>query len=309
MGPWVHGGWAGGRGDMLGDVRFDAATSEFYREHIELPFFRALLKGDGNHGLPEAYMFETGTNQWRRFGAWPPAATVSRSLYFHADGKLSFEPPTGATPDALDEYVSDPRKPVPFIPGLVSGMAQRYMVDDQRFAARRPDVLVYQTVPLEEDVTIAGPIVPTLHVSTTGTDADWIVKVIDVYPDRFPDEKGNVNNMLGGYQQLVRGEVMRGKFRNSLEKPEPFKPGAPTKVEFTVSDTFHTFRRGHRVMVHVQSTWFPLVDRNPQKFMNIYEATEADFQRATQRVYRSKAMPSAVRVGVLGREPRMSDGR
>ncbi|MGH9163023.1 MAG: CocE/NonD family hydrolase [Vicinamibacteraceae bacterium] len=299
MGPWVHGGWARGKGDELGDVRFDSATSTFYQERIELPFFNALLKGDGKHGLPEAYVFETGTNQWRRFDAWPPKEKTTRTLYLQADGGLSFDARADAGPDAFDEYISDPEKPVPFIPGVAPGMAQRYMVDDQRFAARRPDVLVYQTEPLQTDVTITGPMVPSLHVSTSGTDADWIVKLIDVYPDRYPDKDGAVENTMGAYQQLVRGEVIRGKFRNSLEKPEPLTPGKPTKVEFTVSDTFHTFRRGHRIMIQIQSTWFPLIDINPQKFMNIFQARDADFQKATQRIYRSKAMPSSVEVGVL----------
>jgi hypothetical protein len=299
MGPWVHGGWGfGGDGDALGDVRFDAKTAEFYRENIELPFFNYFLKDKGTLDLPEAYVFETGTNRWRKFDAWPPKNTTTKSLYLHANGTLSFEPPAEKG-DAFDEYTSDPGKPVPFIPGIAAGMAPRYMVDDQRFAARRPDVLVYQTAPLEEDVTIAGPLVPSLFVSTTGTDSDWVVKLIDVYPDRFPDEKGSVNNTLGGYQQLVRGEVIRGKFRNSLEKPEAFTPDQPTKVEWSVSDTFHTFRRGHHIMIQIQSTWFPLVDINPQKFLNINEATEADFQKAAQRVYHSTSMPSQVKVGLL----------
>jgi uncharacterized protein len=246
-------------------------------------------------------VFETGVNQWRQFEVWPPQNTVTKSLYLHANGKLSFEPPAADGTTDFNEFVSDPKKPVPFIPGLAAGMAQRYMVDDQRFAARRPDVLVYQTDVLDEDITFAGPIIPSLHVSTTGTDSDWIVKLVDVFPDRFPDERGSVNNMFGGYQQLVRGEVMRGKFRNSLEVAEPFTPGKPTKVEFIVPDTFHTFRRGHRIMIQVQSTWFPLININPQKFLNINQATEADFQTATQRVYRSRSLPSAVKVGVLRR--------
>jgi hypothetical protein len=297
----VHGGWSRDKGNSLGDARFDAPTAEFYREHIELPFFDYFLKDKGKQELPEAYVFETGSNHWRKFDAWPPKTTVPRSLYFGSGGKLSFDAPASDAQGDFDEYASDPAKPVPFIPGLSPGMAQRYMVDDQRFAARRPDVLVYQSSVLESDLTLAGPIVPSLHVSTTGTDSDWIIKLIDVYPDRFPDGKGNVNNTLGGYQQLVRGEVMRGKFRNSLEKPEPFAPGKPTKVEFTVPDTFHTFRRGHRIMVQVQSTWFPLININPQKFLNINEASPADFQKATQRLYRSRSLPSSVKVGVLPR--------
>jgi uncharacterized protein len=299
MGPWVHGGWASGKGDLLGDVRFDAPTAEFYREHIELPFFNYFLKDKGKQDLPEAYLFETGTNQWRRFDSWPPKSAVPKLLYLNVGGKLSFNPPGAKGQTDFDEYVSDPKKPVPFMPGISPGMAQRYMVDDQRFAARRTDVLVFQTDVLEEDLTLAGPITPSLHVSTTGTDSDWIVKLVDVYPDRFPDEKGATDNSLGAYQQLVRGEVMRGKFRNSLEKPEPFVPSQPTRVEFSVPDTFHTFRRGHRIMVQIQSSWFPLININPQKFMNINEATETDFQSAIQRVYRSPNLPSAIKVFTL----------
>ena len=298
MGPWVHGGWAGGPGDVLGDARFDAKTAEFYRENIELAFFNFFLKDKGKNELPEAYVFETGANQWRKFDAWPPKQTVAKSIYLQAGGKLSFDSPATDAND-FDEYISDPKKPVPLTPGIAGGMAQRYMTDDQRHAARRPDVLVYQSDVLEDDVTIAGPITPSLHVSTTGTDCDWIVKVIDVYPDRFPDDKGSLNNTLGGYQQLVRGEIIRGKFRNSLETPEPFVPGKPTKVEWVVSDTLHTFRRGHRIMIQIHSTWFPFADLNPGKFMNINEATEADFQKTTQRVYHSKSLPSAVKVGIL----------
>jgi uncharacterized protein len=303
MGPWIHGGWAREKGDLLGDVRFDAPTAEFYREQIELPFFNFFLKEKGKQVLPEAYVFETGTNQWRKFDAWPPKGASAKALYLHAHGKLSFDPPSADSQNEYDEYVSDPKKPVPYIPGHSSGMATRYMVDDQRFASRRPDVLSYQTEVLEENVTIAGPIIPQLHVSTTGTDSDWIVKLIDVYPDRFPDAKGSVNNTIGGYEQLVRGEVMRGKFRNTLDKPEPFSPGKATKVEFIVSDTFHTFRRGHRIMVQIQSTWFPLINLNPQKFININEAVDADFTKATQRVYRSRSLPSSLKVNVLPRAP------
>ena len=298
MGPWVHGGWARSDGDRLGDVRFDAKTAEFYRERIELPFFNAFLKDKGPPDLPEAYVFETGTNQWRLMDAWPPPAAAPRALYLREGGRLAFDPPTAAG-DAFDEYVSDPARPVPYFPGISSGMAQRYMVDDQRFAARRTDVLVYQTDVLEEDVTVAGPVTASLTVSTTGTDADWVVKVVDVYPDRVADEKGSTDNTLGGYQQLVRGDVIRGKFRNGFEQPEPFTPGEPTLVEFRLEDVLHTFRRGHRVMVQVQSSWFPLIDRNPQTFMRISDATEADFQKATHRVYRSAARPSRLTVGIV----------
>jgi len=301
MGPWVHGGWARGTGDSLGDVRFDGNQSEWYREHVELPFFDYYLKDEGAMTLPEATVFETGTNQWKRFDVWPPATTETRSLYLHPNGTLSFEPPSSDAAPGYDEYVSDPKHPVPLTPGIYRGMERRYMVEDQRHAARRPDVLVYQTDVLAEDITFAGPIWPSLSVSTTGTDQDFVVKLIDVYPSRYPDATGDVLNSLGDYQQLVRGEVIRGKFRNSLEKPEPFVPGEPAKVEWEVSDIFHTFRRGHRIMVQVQSTWFPLIDINPGKFINIFQAREADFQKTTQRVYHTKALPSSVRVGVLPR--------
>ena len=299
MGPWIHGGWAGNDGDRLGDVRFDDKTSEFYRANIELAFFNHFLKDKGENDLPEAYVFETGTNQWRKFDVWPPRETQSKSLYLQAGGTLSFDPPATNGAADYDEYVSDPRKPVPFVPYIAPTMPVEYMVDDQRMAGRRPDVLVYQSDVLEEDVTLAGPLTPSLQASTTGTDCDWIVKLIDVYPDRYPDKEGKTDNTLGGMQQLVRGEILRGKFRHSLEKPEPFEPGKPTKVEFKVSDIFHTFRRGHRIMVQIESTWFPFADINPGKFMDIYQATEADFQKTTQRVYHSKSLPSAVQVGVL----------
>ena len=196
--------------------------------------------------------------------------------------------------------MSDPAKPVPFIDKIAIGMTREYMIEDQRFAARRPDVLVYQTDPLEEDLTIAGPIEVELHVSTSGTDSDWIVKLIDVYPDDYPDPNPNPTGVrMGGYQQLVRGDVMRGKFRNSFEKPEPFVPNQPAAVKFTLPDVCHTFRTGHRLMVQVQSTWFPLVDRNPQTFVDIYTAKESDFRKATQRVYHTRELASRVNVLVM----------
>jgi putative CocE/NonD family hydrolase len=247
--------------------------------------------------LPEAYLFETGRNQWRQCDSWPPKEAAQKMLYLHAGGKLSFNPPA-ETRAAFDEYISDPAKPVPFIGWQSTGMPREYMVADQRFASSRTDVLVYESEALEGDVTIAGPLRPSLYVSTTGTDSDWVVKVIDVYPGNHPDDPKSPVRM-GGYQQLVRGEPMRGKFRNSFEKPEPFKPGEVTKVEFTMPGVYHTFRSGHRIMVHIQSSWFPLADRNPQKFVDIYSAAPADFQKATQRVYRGKPYSSAVGLNVL----------
>jgi hypothetical protein len=299
MGPWKHGGWAGGDGAALGAVNFNSKTSAFYREQIELPFFEHHLKGKGELKQPEAWMFETGTNQWRRHERWPPAAVAPKSLYFRAGGRLAFDPPAESG-TAFDEYMSDPDRPVPYIDGIGVAMAAEYMVADQRFAARRPDVLVYQSDVLENDVTLAGPLAAELHVSTTGSDSDWIVKLIDVYPSDFPDPNPNPSGVrMGGYQQLVRGDVMRGKFRKSLERPEPFTPGEPAEVDFTLADAYHTFRTGHRIMVQVQSTWFPLVDRNPQTFVDIYQAKPTDFQKATQRVYRSRELPSRLTAPVL----------
>jgi uncharacterized protein len=308
MGPWPHGGWARSPGEALGKVRFGQATSQFYQEKIELPFFRDLLKEGSDPKLPEAYVFETGRDEWQALDAWPPRETRSVSLYFSAKGRLVREAPAEAG-DAFDEYVSDPTKPVPYIEDVNIGMQREYMVADQRFAARRPDVLVYQTEPLEEDLTVAGPISASLSVSTTGTDSDWVVKLIDVYPDDFPlqpEEKnqggyGVAHSKLGGYQQLLRGEPFRGKFRHSYSSPEPFVPGQVEAVSFTMPDVFHSFRRGHRVMVQVQSSWFPLVNLNPQKFVDVNKATEADFQKTTQRVWRSLRRPSFVTLETLAR--------
>jgi putative CocE/NonD family hydrolase len=308
MGPWVHGGWAAFNGRRLGSVDFATDTATFYRERIFLPFFEFHLKDKGDPALPEAYVFETGTNVWREYPAWPPPGAKPRTLYFREAGGLSFEPPGDA--DASDSYVSDPSKPVPWVGYTAQTMPEEYMVSDQRFAATRPDVLVYVTEPLDEDLSVAGPVSPNLFVATTGTDADWVVKLIDVYPpDRSaPPTKGGAANdrdigpatvTLAGYQQLVRGEPFRGKFRRSFENPEPFVPGNVEAVSFTMPDVNHVFRRGHRVMVQVQSTWFPLVDRNPQAFMDIPAARPGDYRAATQRVVRSRAQPSGVEVYVL----------
>ena len=299
MGPWSHGQWHSAEGKQLGHLDFRSSTAAFFQTNIELPFFNYLLKGRTNFVLSKAIVFETGTCQWRRYDTWPPKNTRSVTLNFHRQGKLTTNRPA-ASPPAFDEYVSDPAKPVPFIPNIAVGMTPEYMVDDQRFAAMRPDVMVYQTDVLEEDLVIAGPITSSLHVSTSGTDSDWIVKLIDVYPGDYPDADPNPARIrMGGYQQLVRAEVMRGKYRNSFENPEPFEPGQPTKVEWTMPDAYHSFRRGHRIMVHVQSTWFPLIDRNPQKFCNIYRAKPDAFQKATQRVFREVGAPSSISFPVL----------
>lgn len=301
MGPWHHGGWAGGDGDSLGDTPFHVNTAEFFRTKIEFPFFETALKAgetSNSDGLPEAYVFETGRNTWRRFDSWPPKSST-RGLYLHPDRALSFDPPSEMD-DASDSYVNDPSVPVPYLDDVTIGMTRDYMITDQRFASRRPDVLTYRTEPLETDLTIAGPIPVELHVSSSGTDADFIVKLIDVYPDDFPDPSPNPSRVvMGGFQQFVRGDVFRARFRDSFENPEPLPANEPVKIAFTLQDTLHTFRSGHRVMVQVQSSWFPLVDRNPQKFVDIYKANPEDFQKATQKIYRSADRPTHLDLPVL----------
>ena len=305
-GPWVHGGWARADGSHLGDVQFNSNTSEYFRVNVQFPFFEHYLKGKGKE-MPHAVVFETGTNLWHNLDAWPPKAAAPKMLYFHAGGELSFEPP--AELSGVDEYLSDPNHPVPFVGYTTDTVPQRYMVDDQRFASYRPDVLVYQTEPLEEDVTIAGPISPKLKIASSGTDSDFDVKLIDVYPENYPDpdgtSQGNKHILdapplhMGGYQQLLRGEPFRAKFRNSWEKPEPLVPGKEADLNFTMPDVFHTFRRGHRIMVQVQSSWFPLTDRNPQTFTDIPNAKPEEFQKATEQVFRQKDAASGVEVLVM----------
>jgi putative CocE/NonD family hydrolase len=305
MGPWRHGGWSRGDGASLGPVPFHSKTGEYFRERIQFPFFQYYLKGRGTPDFPEAWIFETGTNQWRAFDAWPPRRVRPRSLFLQAHGGLGFDPQAPASSGGdvapFDEYVSDPAHPVEYTEQIENGMTGDYMIRDQRIASRRPDVAVYASDELKEDLTIVGPIQARLFVSTSGTDSDWVVKLIDVYPDDYPDGEPDARAKFGGYQQLVRGDVMRGKFRNSLSKPEPFVPNAPTSVNFALQDVAHTFRAGHKIMVQVQSSWFPLVDRNPQKFVDIYNAQESDFRKATQRVYRSGDMPSHLELLELAR--------
>lgn len=290
-GPWCHGCWARRDGTSLGGVNFGSNTSAFYQENIEFPFFMYFLKDKGEMKLPEAYVFESGSNVWKTYDSWPPKNVEQKSLYLHANGKLSFDAPKDAG-SAYDEYVSDPNKPAPFQSRITSGMTYEYMTDDQRFSAWRPDVLVYQSDVLAEDVTISGELLADLYASTSGTDSDFIVKLIDVFPERKVDP-------MDGYQMLVRGEPMRAKYRKSWSKPEPMKPNEVTRIPFAMPDINHTFRKGHRIMIHIQSAWFPLVDRNPQKFLNIYQAKDEDFQKATQRIYRSAKFPTHLKVNVL----------
>ena len=280
MGPWIHGGWNRTKGDFLGDINFQQKTSLYYRDSIEFPFFNYYLNGKGSYKPTEAIMFETGSNTWKRYNQWPPQQTTLQTFFLHS-GKLQ-----ATASSTAEEFISDPRKPVPYMVNCETGMTKEYMVADQRFASTRPDVLVFQTEPQAADVTYAGPIRVDLEVATTSTDADWIVKIIDVYPDDAPADSVNGKwTKMSGYQMLVRGDVMRGKFRNSFEKPEAFVPNQITPVHFTLNDINHTFKKGHRLMIQVQSTWFPLVDRNPQQFINIFEANETDFVKAIHKVY------------------------
>ncbi|MBS0210105.1 MAG: CocE/NonD family hydrolase [Planctomycetes bacterium] len=298
MGPWSHGGWARGDGDRLGDATFNSKTSEFYRETIELNWFERHLKDKGAKDHPEAWIFHTGTNEWHRYDAWPPQQAVKRTLYLKAKGGLGFESsPKG---DVFEQYVSDPARPVPHTDKISNIMAVDYMTADQRFASRRTDVLTFATDELPEDITLAGPLEVDLWISSSGTDSDFVVKLIDVYPDDLADPNPNPTNVrLGGYQQLVRGDIMRAKFRDSFEKPTPLKPNEPTRVRFTLQDVAHVFRPGHRLMVQVQSSWFPLFDRNPQTFTDIYSAKPEQFEAAAQRVYVSGDHASHIDVYVL----------
>ena len=296
-GPWLHGGWRSMRGDVLGCIEFGSETSLFFQREIQYPFFSYYLKDKGEWNAPEAVVFETGSNRWQTYDRWPPEGVVNRNLYFHPDGGLSFTPPDEESANAGDSYVSDPDKPVPFSAEIRTTQGHLWMIEDQRFAATRPDVLVYQTDVLTEDVTIAGPIIADIFVSTTGTDSDWIVKLIDVLPGDAPDTDCAVP--MGDFQMLLAGEVFRGKFRNSYTTTEPMVPDRVTEIKFDLRDRYHTFLEGHRIMVQVQSTWFPVIDRNPQQFLDIYRAEPSDFQKATQKVYRSARYPSHLILGVL----------
>jgi uncharacterized protein len=289
MGPWTHGGWSRTAGDKLGDISFGAKTSQFFQDEIELPFFRRYLKDSPDPDLPSVYVFETGKNVWQKKEQWPPTGATPEKFYFQAHGKLSVEMPTETS--GYDEYVSDPDNPVPFFNKPALEMEPEYMDADQRFVQNRPDVLTYQTEPLDRNVTMAGPLSPSLFVATTGTDSDFMVKLIDVYPAGAP-------GVLSGYQQLVRGEPFRGKFRNGFERPEPFKPGEMQQIRFTMPDVYHCFLKGHRIMVQIQSSWFPLVDRNPQTFTNIPTAKASEFVKATERIYRSRSAASFLEANV-----------
>ena len=297
VGPWLHGGWNSMAGDQLGNIRFGSPTGRHFQTEIQFPFFQCHLKDRCGKPLPEATVFETGSNMWRTYDTWPPKTGTKRRLYFHSGGKLSFDPPRAA---GYDEYVHDPSKPVPFTAETRTTLGHLWMIEDQRFAATRPDVLAYESEPLTEDVTIAGPIIASLHASTSGTDADWIVKLIDVLPGDTPNNDPNPANVrMGHFQMLLAGEVFRAKYRDSYERPTPMVPGRPTRIEFDLRDRYHTFKKGHRIMVQVQSSWFPAIDRNPGIFTDIYHAKPADYRKTTQRVYRTPGQASHLVLNVV----------
>lgn len=302
MGPWSHGQWASNNPhQMVGEIYFGKNISEFYKKNIEYPFFMTHLKDADMEPLPEAYMFDTGTKSWSTFDDWPPKRVQKKSWYIHGDGSLNDQQPKDSG-NKFTEYESDLENPVPykeesdlvFIP-------QDYMTDDQRFAARRPDVITFETEVLKEDITLAGDMLANLFVSTSGTASDWIVKLVDVYPPSTPETEHTPEDVeLDNYHQMVRSEVIRGRFRDSYENPKPFKPNKVTYVDLPLQDVYHTFKKGHKIQIQIQSTWFPLVDLNPQKYVpNIFKAKESDFQNAIQRVYHTPEHPTNIEVKVL----------
>jgi putative CocE/NonD family hydrolase len=295
-GPWYHNQWENNDGSHLGNISFGSNTSAWFQQNFEIPFFNYFLKGIGDISkIAEANIFITGSNEWRQFEKWPPSGKEDRAIYLQANGKLDWTQPN--TAGGFSEYLSDPSKPVPYTGDVHFNRTREYMTDDQRFASRRPDVLTFKTGILEEDLTVTGLVTADLAVSISATDADFVVKIIDVFPDELSYNKVDIYAdtdplkvyPMGGYEMLVHGEIMRGRYRNSFEKPEPFVPDRIEKVKFEVGDIAHTFKKGHRIMVQIQSSWFPLADRNPQKYVNIYEAKESDFQKATIRIYHSES--------------------
>ena len=301
MGPWYHGQWTRD-GSFLGNVRYGVNTSQYYQDSLEVPFFNHYLLGKQEPNISEATIFFTGENKWRKFDSWPPVKAEEVPFYLGDNGTLTLKD-NGSANKPFDEYISDPKMPVPYTQDIHFRRTREYMTDDQRFASRRPDVLTYETDILAMDVTVAGPVIAELMTSLSTTDADFVVKIIDVFPDDFKYPANYAGNdkdyPMGGYQMLVRGEIMRGKFRNSFEKPEPFEPGKVTEVKWALPDVAHTFKKGHRIMIQVQSSWFPLVDRNPQQFLDIYKANDADFQKSTIRVFHDGVNASKIILPVL----------
>lgn len=296
IGPWFHGGWVRSDGSRLGNVSFGIKSSEYYDRHIR-SFFNYHLRGTGELSLPEVSVFETGSNRWMTYSEWPPKNIVKKKIFIRSDQTLSFTPPNEKS--AFDEYISDPSRPVPYIAEISNDRGREYMTDDQRFAWQRPDVLSYE-MPIDEDISVAGPIRINMFFYTTGTDADLVVKVIDVYPDSTKADSANAKHVkMSGYQMLVRGDVMRARYRKSFSAPAALRPNSVESISFSLPDVYHTFKKGHRLMVQLQSSWFPLVDRNPQQFVNIYEANEKDFIKATHKIHRSSQFPSNIEIGIL----------
>jgi putative CocE/NonD family hydrolase len=299
-GPWNHGGWRFPDGSRLGEITFDSNTSKYFREQIEAPWFAWWLHNRGNGHFAEATVFRTGSNRWEHYDRWPPPATRPTSLYLRSGGQMSFKPPTSDESGTFDSYVSDPARPIPYrqrpiSPTYPDGGWPTWLVEDQRFVDNRPDVLTWQTETLKDTIVVAGDIVARIFASTTGTDADWIVKLIDVYPEKFPE-----NPKLAGYQLMIAAEILRGRFRNSFEHPTAITPGHVTRYDIDLQINDHAFLKGHRIMVQIQSTWFPLYDANPQTFVeNIFNARASDYQRATQRVFRSPDAASHILLPVV----------
>ncbi|QMW05155.1 CocE/NonD family hydrolase [Spirosoma foliorum] len=300
-GPWNHGGWGRSDGSTLGNIKFDTATSVTFRKEIQAPWFAYYLKGKGSGNFAEAVTFQTGSNTWKRYETWPPKEASKRNLYFQSNGKLSFDAPKATT--GSDAYVSDPAHPVPYRTRPIEatyGPGSRWrtwLTEDQRFVHNRPDVLSWETDALTEDITVTGEVLAKLFAATTGSDADWVVKLIDVYPAHDPKQLA-----MSGYQLMVANDVFRGRFRTSFEKPEAIQPNKTEAYSIDLHSINHVFRKGHKMMVQVQSTWFPIIDRNPQKFVpNIFEAKESDYQKATHTIFRSAAYPSHLELSVVGK--------
>jgi len=300
IGPWNHGGWAYGKKERLGNIGFGGPTAEKFRKEIQAPWFAYYLKGKGDGKFAEAVTFQTGSNIWKTYDAWPPVSlTTAKNLYFQPNGRLSFDAPVET--DGFDSYLSDPFHPVPYrtrpVEATYSPGSRWYtwLLEDQRFVDNRPDVVTWKTDVLTDDIAVTGNILASLFAATSGTDSDWIVKLIDVYPEKYPEEPN-----MGGYELMIANDVFRGRFRNSFEKPEPVKPGEANKYTIDLHAIDHVFKKGHRIMVQVQSTWFPIIDRNPQKFvLNIFEARESDFQVAAQKIFRSVKWPSHIQLPVV----------
>jgi len=302
IGPWNHGGWAGGDGTHLGNIKFDdQATGTYFRKEIQAKWFAWYLKGKGDGKFAEAITFQTGSNQWKNYNSWPPKEAVNTNIYFHANGKLSFDPPTASELKEVDSYVSDPSKPVPYRTRPVEetyGTGSRWytwLTEDQRFVDNRPDVLTWKTDTLTEDVTITGDVIAKLFSSTSGSDADWVVKLIDVYPEDYKKEL-----KMSGYELMIVDDIFRGRYRKSFSAPEPITPGKVEEYTIDLRAADHVFKKGHRIMVQVQSTWFPLYDRNPQKYVpNIYKAKASDYQTAIQKIYHTASFASCIELPVM----------